>query len=118
MTICVGRSVASTVVVDTRPTGLVVVHVDALALKRRVQVLPLRFVCSVKVARLEPESVTDRVVVCVEVMPEGVFVVTVGTGENIAKPARGSGSSLVVVVVPSGTVTVVTELGVNWREAW
>jgi hypothetical protein len=96
----------------------VVVQVRAAALKSFVQVLPLRFVCSVKVARLAPESVSARVVVDVEVKPAGVFVATERMGASIPNPRRGSGSSFVVVMVPSGTVTVVTELGVNCNELW
>ena len=78
--------------------------------------LPLRFVCSVKVARLEPESVTERVVVCVEVRPEGVLVVTDGTGTASRIRGGDRAARVVVVVVPSGTVTLVTPLGENCKE--
>jgi hypothetical protein len=49
--------------------------------------------------------VTDRVVVVVDVRPDGNLTVTdAGTGDII--PKRGSGAYCVVVVVPSAAVTV------------
>jgi hypothetical protein len=79
-----------------RPIGLVAVHVSEPASNWRVHVLPLRFVCSRKVARRQLTSfVTLRVVLCTDVRPEGVVVVTDGIGDRIPKPTRGSGVSAV-----------------------
>src|ERR1019366_4337454 len=103
------------VVMVVRPAGLVVVHVWEAASKTFVQVLPLIFFCSDRVARLVPVKVTVRVVDCVDESPEGVVVVTEGIGDSI--PNRGSGESVSVVVVPSGVVVVDTPLAPNWNEA-
>ena len=97
-----------------RPTGLVIVQVSVLALNTFVHAAPLMLVVSVWVAKLPPERVTARVTFCTSVRPAGVLVVVETTGEN--SPKRGSGCSVVVVCVPSGTEVTVLPSGVNCSE--
>jgi hypothetical protein len=103
----VGRPAASTVIVEVRPAGLVVVHVRVAAVKRRVHAFPFRLFCWVKVARLPPVYVAARVVVVVDDNPDGNVVVTELTGESMPKPGRGSGVCVWTTCTPFGCTTVV-----------
>jgi hypothetical protein len=60
--------------------------------------------------------VTARVVLWVDVRPDGSVVVTEFSGERL--PNLGSGVCVVVTIVPSGTVTVVAPAVVKANELW
>jgi hypothetical protein len=97
------------VVVVARPIGEVVVNELVLALYAVVQVLPLTVVASVHCVNADEElSVAVRVTDVVDVRPEGSVVTwLVTTGDS--PPNLGSGPTVTVVVVPSGTVVVVDD---------
>src|SRR5580704_9629801 len=94
-----GRPAESIVMLEVRPTGLVVVQVaGGPTAKARVHVLPLTTLVSVSATSgvVPPPTVTARVIVVVEVNPEGSLSVVV-EGMGASMPKRGSALNDVLV---------------------
>src|SRR3989442_15216228 len=96
--------------------GVVVVIVFAERLYVLCSVRPLMFtdstICDTERASDGFERVTSRLEVTVEVSPLGIRTVPEEIGASI--PNRGSGPSVIVVVVPSGPVVEVVKPSLRW----